>query len=118
MYDLVDLLVSYRPLGHADFSSAEALKAASLGKLGQAAHGFRQQITTRFIHAELIPGDGILGLLRFRIHQKAQLRRGLAHGPVRLARRARLVPLAARGEALELHAVARSAAAIRAGRLV
>jgi len=55
-----------------------------------------------------------LGLLRFRtIHQKAQGGRGLAQGPVRLARRARLVPLAARGEALELHAVARSAAAIR-----
>ena len=63
-----------------------------------------------------------MGLLRFRIHQKAPrsalCRRGLAQGPVRLARRARLVPLAARREALELHAVARSAAAIRAGRLV
>ena len=36
-----------------------------------------------------------MGLLRFRIDQQAQLLRGLAQGPVRLARHARLVPLAA-----------------------
>ena len=118
------LLVSYRPLGHADLIFLK--RGSPESRLPGKARAGRPRVSAannNQIHAELIPGERIfLGLLRFRIHQKAPrsalCRRGLAQGPVRLARRARLVPLAARGEALELHAVARSPAAIRAGRLV